>query len=324
MRSFSEHVAVITDANLRAVGEKLHTAIQKTGARCHLLILPPGEHAKSFSFVEKLSRSLARLGVKRDGCLVGLGGGVVLDITGFLASIYMRGIPFISVPTTLLAMCDSSIGGKTGIDLPEGKNLIGSFYHPEHIFMDPLMLKTLPEREFRSGMAEVIKHAIIADRGLFTLLEKRANEVLRRVPTLLEQMVKRNVRIKLKIVKKDERESIRLKKAGAKDSRMLLNYGHTVGHALETLSKFRLSHGEAVAIGMVAENRIAVAKKMLREADALRIKNLLRRFHLPVEIPGEFSKSAIEKAMTQDKKHIQGVLYFALPTGIGRARVTAV
>lgn len=319
IKSLAKTFCVITDGNLRRLGEELREQMLDAELKCHLLILPAGEKTKSLEFVGKMSESLLRLKMRRDSCLIGLGGGVIGDLAGFTASIYLRGVTFVSVPTTLLAMCDSSIGGKTGIDLPEGKNLLGTFTDPALIIMDPLLLKNLPERDFRSGLAEIVKHGVIANRAYFSFLEKNAAAILARSPAILKKMIAGSVKIKTRIVAKDRYEKIGAVKTGR--SRMLLNYGHTVGHALEQLSGYTLRHGEAVSIGMVAENRVAVGKNMLKEKDAERIEALLKKFHLPTKMPADYTGSQLKKIMEKDKKNIDGKLWFALPVSIGKARV---
>ena len=320
LRSKAEQFVIIADGNLRSLGEELLGNMRRSGFACNLILAPSGEHAKSLSYVEKISNNLVKLGLKRDGCLIALGGGVIGDLTGFIASIYMRGIPFVSVPTTLLSMGDSSIGGKTGVDLPAGKNLLGTFYPSVLAIMDPLLLKTLPDREFKSGMAEIIKHGIIADRAFFTFMEKNASKITGRQPAALHKLISGSVRIKTGIVKKDERESI--KRTGSR-SRMLLNYGHTVGHALEKLSGDEMPHGEAVAVGMVAENRVAVGKGLLKRRDQEKILAVLKLYKLPTKIPAQYSSAAIKRAIFADKKNIGGKLHFALPVRIGKARIVA-
>lgn len=320
VKTFGKVFAIVTDQNLKALGEELLRALRNAGLTANLLVVPAGEGTKSLAFIEKMARSLAKLGLKRDGILIALGGGVIGDSAGFLASIFMRGVRFISVPTTLLSMGDSSIGGKTGVDIPEGKNMLGTFCDPLMIVMDPLLLKTLPEKEFRCGLAEIVKHAIIADRTFFAFLEKNVSGILRRNPAILKKMITKSVGIKLHIVRSDRQESLR-KKSGA--SRMLLNYGHTVGHAIEQLSNYEIPHGEAVSMGMVAENRVAVGKGLLKEQAAARIVALLKTFHLPTKFPKEFSAAAIKRTMGMDKKHVDGKLHFALPIRIGKANVIA-
>lgn len=317
VRPLGKHFVIITDEHLKKTGEQVLKSMRDAMLQCNLLVIPPGENTKSLSFVEKISRSMAKLGVKRDGCVIALGGGVIGDLAGFVASVYMRGIPFVTVPTTLLAMGDSGIGGKTGVDLPEGKNLVGSFHQPKIILVDTLLLRTLPDRDFRSGLAEIVKHGVIVDRAFFTLLERNTRAIMRRDQKILKKIVSKSIHIKMNIVRKDEKESV--KNTDAPNSRMLLNYGHTVGHALEKLSNYTMTHGEAIAIGMVAENRVAVGKKLLKEKDAERILNLLKTFKLPTKIPSNFTTREIKKALSTDKKNINGKLYFALPVRIGKA-----
>lgn len=312
---------IVTDKNLEKLGKELLGNMRRVGVRCHMILLPPGEQTKTLSFVEKITSSFLKFSLKRDGCLIALGGGVIGDLTGFIASIYTRGIAYISVPTTLLAMGDSSIGGKTGIDLTEGKNLLGTFYNPKMVIMDPLLLKNLPQRDFQSGLAEIIKHAIIADRTFFIMLEKHVNKILQKNPQFLKKIIQRSISIKMNIIKKDEQESLEKIKKGI--SRMLLNYGHTVGHALEKLSNFSITHGYAVSIGMVAENRIAVGKKLLKERDAERIETLLEKLYLPTKIPEQYGAKEIEKTFRMDKKHVDGKLYFSLPIKIGEAKIVS-
>jgi 3-dehydroquinate synthase len=317
IRNLGANFTIITDSNLQYMAEQL-TALMKTEVlKCNSLVLPAGEQTKTLQFIERAAKSLIKMKMKRDSCLIALGGGVIGDFTGFLASIFMRGIPFVAVPTTLLAMCDSAIGSKTGVDLDEGKNLIGTFYASEMVIMDPLLLREMPEKSFRGGMAEVIKHGIIKDAAFFKFLEKNATAILARRPEILKKMISKSVKIKQSVVKSDPKEAIN----PAKDSRMLLNYGHTFGHAIEKLSNFTLPHGDAIAIGMVAENRLAVGKKLLKQLEADRIKRLIKRFNLPTKIPTGFESNAIKRAMELDKKNIGGKLLFALPTKIGHARI---
>ncbi len=308
---------IITDNNLKKLGEELLKKMRGASLRCNMLILPAGEQTKSLTFIERAAKSLLKLKMKRDGCLIALGGGMIGDFTGFLASIYMRGISYISVPTTLLAMGDSSIGGKTGIDMEEGKNLLGTFYNPEIVIMDPLLLRKMPEKSFKYGLSEVVKHAVISDPKFFKFIEKNAAAILNRKPQILKKLIAQSVKIKLRIVGRDPHESLNPKG----DCRMLLNYGHTVGHAIEKLSNYSLPHGEAVSIGMVAENRLAVGKNLLKESDSNRIENLLKRLHLPVKIPSQYSDQELKRAMDMDKKNIGGKLCFALPICIGKARI---
>lgn len=319
VKGLGEKFAIVTDMHLKELGQELLQLMKKAGLKCDLVSILPGEQTKSLAFVEKVVKTFLKIGIKRDSVIIALGGGVIGDLTGFIASVYMRGIPYVSVPTTLLAMVDSSVGGKTGVDLEDGKNLIGTFYYPEITIIDPLLLKSLPEREFRCGMAEIVKKSVIADKNFFNYLWKNSAEILNRKNEFVKKIIEKSVSIKSSIVKKDEIESV--KKINSGSSRMVLNYGHTVGHALEKLSNFELSHGEAVSIGMVAENRVAVGKRILKESESEKILELLKKFHLPTKIPVKFSQADIQKALSSDKKNIGGEILFALPVAIGKVKM---
>lgn len=321
VRAIAKTFAIITDSNLKRQGQELLRLMRNAKLKCNLVVLPAGEETKSLSVVGKAAEHLVRLGIKRDSCIIALGGGVIGDAAGFLAAIYMRGIPFVSVPTTLLAMADSGIGGKTGVDMKEGKNLLGAFCQPKMVIVDISLLRTLNDRAFKNGMAEIIKHGIIADKSFFNFLEKNVKAILSRKLPVLKKIIAKSINIKMNIVRKDEKESI--KKLESSCYRMLLNYGHTVGHALEKLSGYKLPHGEAVAIGMVAENRVAVGHNLLKEKGAKRIYELIKAFGLPVKIPSQYSSAEIKKALESDKKNINGKLYFALPARIGKAVIKA-
>lgn len=275
-----------------------------------LILVPDGEDAKQWSIVEALLGKLLDAGLDRKSTIIALGGGTVGDLAGFAASIYMRGIDVIQIPTTLLAMVDSSIGGKTAVNHPKGKNLVGSFHQPSQVLIDPVFLETLPEREIRSGLAEVIKYGVIADVELFELLESKELDEIS-----LEDMgeiIARCATTKAYYVERDEedREGIRA----------ALNYGHTLGHAVETLSKHVLNHGEGVAIGMIAAARISKGNDLLSELDYLRIHNLVEKYRLPSKIP-TLDHSEIIEVMHRDKKAEEGKIRFVLPSGIGREPV---
>ncbi len=242
-----------------------------------------------------------------------LGGGVSGDMTGFLASIYMRGIPFVQVPTTLLAQVDSSVGGKTGVDISEGKNLIGTFYQPRAVFIDTLVLDTLPEQEFLGGMAEVIKYGVIRDPEFFTFLEENRTGILAREQALLTSLIGRCCRIKADVVEEDEREG---------DLRRILNFGHTIGHAVEAASNFQLIHGLAISIGMRAAADLAVLAGLLPRQDAARLRTLLADYGLPVSVPADLDRASIKAFLKTDKKTIGGRVFFVLPEAIGRVVIT--
>ena len=287
-------------------GEKIARAIDDY----ELILVPDGEEAKQWGIVEDLLGKLLDAGLDRKSTVIALGGGTVGDLAGFAASIYMRGIDVIQIPTTLLAMVDSSIGGKTAVNHPKGKNLVGRFHQPSQVLIDPMFLETLPEREKRSGLAEVIKYSVIADAQLFELLEDKTLDELS-----LEDMVEiitRCATTKAYYVERDEEDS--------KGIRAALNYGHTLGHAVETLSKHVLNHGEGVAIGMIAAALISKDSDLLSELDYIRIHNLVEKYKLPSKIPN-LDHSKIIEVMRRDKKAEDGKIRFVLPSGIGREPV---
>ena len=275
------------------------------------LFLEPGEKYKTLATVEKLLRQMVRAGGDRGSLLIAFGGGIVGDVGGFLAAIYMRGIPYIQVPTTLLAQVDSSVGGKTGVNLPEGKNLVGSFHHPLAVFADIGVLGTLPDRELRAGLMESIKAGIIRDRALVRFMEEHADEVLGRDPKALEKVIAASIRMKAGVVNRDEREG---------GLRMILNFGHTVGHALEQATGYKtLLHGEAVGWGMVAALYLARQRGTISRAQFERLERLIHLYGpLP---PLKLRAAKVAAATGVDKKNVGGVRRFVLPLGIGDAGV---
>jgi len=303
-----QRYVIITDAHLNRQGESLLAAFRRRGLTCDLISFPAGEGSKSRRVRDEVEDGIIRLGAGRDTALVALGGGVVGDLVGFVAATFKRGIPYVQVPTTLIGMVDASIGGKTGINHPAGKNLIGAFHQPAAVYIDVDHLKTLPDRHYASGLAEVIKCGVIADRTLFASLETQLDRILRREPDLMSGVIEACCRIKARVVMEDPRESSR---------RKILNYGHTIGHAIETLSGFHLAHGEAVAIGMVAEARLAERLGLLTTEAAARIARLCDATGLPTAVPPAFTPSAILQVARHDKKNRQGRIAYALPTRIG-------
>jgi 3-dehydroquinate synthase len=233
------------------------------------------------------------------------------DLAGFVAATWQRGVPLVQLPTTLLAMVDASIGGKTGVNVPQGKNLVGAIHQPHAVYADIATLKTLPEGVFRDGIAEIVKGGVIADAGLFRWLESNVKPLLARRRSVLIEAVERGVRVKARVVRRDERESGR---------RAILNFGHTIGHALESVSGYRLSHGSAVSIGMAVEARLALDHCGLRESVAARIVALLAEFGLPTTIPRALSPTRIRAATHHDKKARSGKARYALPVALGRMR----
>lgn len=319
-RPLGHRYVVISDAAvMRLYGRKLVQVLRDAGLRVDGLAFRPGEKSKTRRVKEQLEDALLRLGVGRDGVILAVGGGVTGDLAGFVAATYCRGIPYVQVPTSLLAMVDSSIGGKTGVDTGRGKNLIGAFYHPRRVYVDVGTLDTLPEREFSSGLAEVVKHAVIGDRELFVFLERFAPQVLARAPEVMREVLRRSIWLKAQVVESDPREQNR---------RRVLNYGHTLGHALETLSGYQMRHGEAVSLGMVLEGRLAMALGYFPAAECQRQNTLLERLGLPVRLEGAMKKwggrkVSVEKiiALTYvDKKARQGRPEYALPARIGRMK----
>ena len=300
---FRGRKALVTTPNIFEIyGGKVQSQLDD----CEIIIVPDGEDAKQWNIVEDLLGKLIDAGLDRNSTLIALGGGTVGDLTGFGASIYMRGISVIQIPTTLLAMVDSSIGGKTAINHPKGKNLVGSFHQPSKVIIDPTLLETLPERETRSGLAEVIKYGVISDLELFQLLESKKPEKL--TMDDMAEIIARCASIKARYVEEDEEDR--------KGIRAALNYGHTSGHAIETLSNHKVNHGEGVSIGMKIAASIALKKGLLTVQDYHRIVNLLREYRLPTETPNLDVTKMIE-VMHRDKK-AEKQIRFVLPTGIGK------
>ncbi len=301
---------IVTDSNVEDyIGHDLMTIFRQGGYDgARLLSFPAGEQSKNMGTLVELARSLVGLGADRSSLLVALGGGVTGDICGFLASIYMRGVDFVQIPTTLLAQVDSSVGGKTGVDLPEGKNLLGTFAQPRLVLADIGVLCTLPASEIRNGIAEIIKYGMIKDAGLFQRLEQEWWDVVNLEPYITAYLVKRSCQIKAEVVSKDEREG---------GYRRILNFGHTIGHAVEAASDYKISHGAAVAMGMVAVARISVARGLLSPEELDRLVALLKRFDLPVSIPESIPASVIVENMKRDKKVKDGKVHFILAKGIG-------
>jgi 3-dehydroquinate synthase len=269
---------------------------------------PSGEASKTREWWARLTDQLLERGLGRDSGVVALGGGVAGDLAGFVAATYMRGLPYVQVPTTLLAMLDASVGGKTGVDTPRGKNMVGAFHPPSAVIADPAALRTLPEREFRAGLAEAVKHGLIADREYFGWMEREAPALLARDLDSLTALVRRSVEIKAEVVSADEREGGR---------RAVLNAGHTVAHALELVTDYTLAHGEAVALGLVAEcelaERLALAPAGLRG----RVTALLERLGLPTRLDRAAPPDALLAAMAGDKKNRAGRVRFTLPCDLG-------
>lgn len=294
-------LVVITDRNVaRALPSPLPVPT---------LVVPAGERSKSRRRWADLSDRLLEIGYGRHSAVVALGGGVVGDLAGFVAATYLRGVPWLQVPTTVLAMVDASVGGKTGVDTARGKNLIGAFHPPAAVVADPRALRTLPEAVFRAGLAEVIKHGVIADAPYFRWVEREAPAILARDESTLVELVRRSVELKGAIVERDEFES---------GERATLNAGHTVAHAIEAVSGFVVPHGEAVAIGLVAEAALSEALGLAESGLAAMIRDAAAPLGLPVSLPQNFRVDDLLAAMTHDKKNRDGAIRFALPAALGR------
>ncbi|TAN04355.1 MAG: 3-dehydroquinate synthase [Rhodanobacteraceae bacterium] len=308
------HALIVSDGNVAPLyAARLQTALSRGGLLTNTLVLPAGEAHKHLDAVSKVLDALAQLGATRDACVLALGGGVVGDIAGFAAACWMRGIDFVQFPTTLLAMVDSSVGGKTGVDHAAGKNLIGAFHQPRAVIADLDTLATLPGRELRAGLAEVVKTACIGDAAFFAWLEENADKLLARDTDTLTHAIATCCRFKAGVVERDERET---------GERALLNFGHTFGHALETETGYgTLLHGEAVAIGMGLAARLSTNLGMASDADMQRLQSLLQRIGLPVSLPAGANADALLARMRLDKKNRAGALRLILWRGIGRAEI---
>ena len=293
----------------RAIGKGVQRGVGvKNRGAVHLM--NDSESAKNLRTVELLARDLVKGGADRKSLLIAVGGGVVGDVAGFVAASYLRGVALVHVPTTVVAQVDSSIGGKTGVNLPEGKNLVGAFYPPRLVLSDPEVLRTLPEREFLGGLAEIIKHAVIADAAMFAYLEENMERVERRNRVALDYLIPRNVAIKARVVTRDERES---------GLREILNFGHTFAHALESVTHYkRYQHGEAVAWGMMAAALLGHETGVTRADDVSRIVSLVRRMG-PLPAWPRVPARALLEAMRSDKKARDGKLRFVLTPRIGKA-----
>ncbi|MGQ0636386.1 MAG: 3-dehydroquinate synthase [Planctomycetaceae bacterium] len=311
---------IVTDENVREPhAARVAQSLQQAGWRSDAIVLPPGEQTKSQSFLTAIYDRLVDLHADRQTLIVAVGGGVIGDLAGFAAATYGRGVPFVQVPTTLLAQVDSSVGGKVAINHPRGKNLIGAFYQPLGVLIDTAVLSTLPDRDYRSGLAEVAKYGVILDAEFFEFLEQNVSRLATRDAAALRQVIGRSCSLKAMIVERDEYEQTGL--------RSVLNYGHTFGHAFEALYGYgEMQHGEAVAIGMTCAARLAERLKRIDAAVTQRQTALLAALGLPVELPegGRPEMDAILEAMRLDKKSVGGELRFVLPTRLGQVDLVPV
>jgi len=305
---------VVTNPRLKGLyGKKLKGLLRSIGYSVKCQIIPDSERAKSASVCIKILNKIAEYDTKKRIFIIAFGGGVVGDLAGFIASIYRRGIPYVQIPTTLLSQVDSAIGGKVAIDLPVGKNLAGSFYQPRLVVSDVSLLKSLPSFEVKNGLAEIVKYGIIKDEEFFAKLEEKHKDIFDLKTDFMDYVMHRCSKIKAEVVQRDERDK--------KDIRIILNYGHTIGHAIEAAGGYKnYTHGEAVAIGMLAEAELAYNLGFLKKRSLLRIENLLKAIGLPTFTRG-VQLSRVLKAQEHDKKIISGVNRFVLPTRIGRVKV---
>ncbi len=315
----SRRAFVVSDAHVwQPHGEAVLSVLEEAGWECGRFVMEPGESSKSLAVAAEMYDALVDMSADRQTIVIAVGGGVVGDAAGFVAATYARGLPFVQVPTSLLADVDSSVGGKVAVNHPRAKNMIGAFHQPIGVYIDTTMLQTLPEREFRSGLAEVVKYGVILDPQFFAQLEETAELLLRREEATLRQTIARCCRLKADVVEQDECEQTGL--------RQILNYGHTFAHAFEALSGYgRLLHGEAVAIGMVCASRLAERKKLIDAEVTQRQVALLERLGLPTRLPADlsFSVQDVIDRMRVDKKSVGGQFRFVLPTSLGSVRTFA-
>ncbi|MFA7231554.1 MAG: 3-dehydroquinate synthase [Victivallaceae bacterium] len=304
----------VTDSNVGPLYERhLRKILIATGADNSDFIFPAGEENKTMDTITAICRQCVLRGLDRKSLIIALGGGVCGDMAGFSAAVYMRGIDFIQIPTTLLAAVDSSVGGKTGVDLPEGKNLVGAFWQPKLVLMDTTVLNTLPEKEIRCGLAEVVKYGVIMDKDFFAKLENNVDRIKALDLEFYAEIIARCCELKAQVVTEDEHEN---------GIRAILNYGHTFGHAVELLSDFKMSHGEAVAVGMNMAMKLSALTGMVSESEAARQKELLLRLGLPCSVPASYKPDEILAAMGRDKKKVGSKLKLVLPVSIGEVKVT--
>ena len=302
---------VIADEKAHSYASKTQISMEAVGIPTHIYKIPSGETSKNLETVRQVYTWLAERKAERGHLILAVGGGVVGDLVGFVAATYLRGIPFVQIPTTLLAMMDASIGGKVAVDMPQGKNLVGAFYQPKFVLSDVETLKTLPVRELTSGWAEAIKHGLILDDGLLDTFESHVSELKSLDPEIATETIRRSVAIKAGVVSQDEKETLGI--------RILLNYGHTIGHAIESITGYtEYLHGEAVSVGMMGAAKIGELLQIMDVDDVERQKKVLQAYGLPVSAPG-LNSEAIISAMTSDKKTTGGSINWVLLDGIGKA-----
>ena len=305
---------IITDENvMRPYGRNAQWALQRAGIKAHCFIIPAGETSKSFQLAQEIYEWLVGLKAERGQPIVAIGGGVSGDLGGFIASTFLRGVPFVQVPTSMAAMVDASIGGKVAVNLPQAKNMVGAFYQPRAVLADVQALSTLGKRELAEGWAEAIKHGLILDPSLVDVFEEHAEALMDVEPEISTEVIRRSMAIKADIVSQDERETLGI--------RILLNYGHTIGHALEASTEYgRFMHGEGVSVGMMGAARIAGEMGMIGDDIVARQRTLLQRFNLPITAP-DIDLDAVRRAMSLDKKTVGGANRWVLLEDVGKATV---
>ncbi len=311
---FSPVLAVVSNPTVFGLyGERVIGSLKEAGFTCFHILIPDGEEYKDYFWTYHILTELLRKKLDRNSCVVALGGGVIGDITGYAASVYMRGVHFVQVPTTLLSQVDSSVGGKTGVNHALGKNMIGTFYQPRLVWTDITALKTLPKRELLCGIAEIIKYGVIWDEKFFDFMERNREALLDLQEDVLKTVIRRSCEIKAEVVSRDERES---------GLRAILNYGHTIGHAIETETGYsRFLHGEAVAVGMHLAARLSEAMGIMGSEKVLRIQSLIKAYGLPYELPSGLDIDRLVSHMRMDKKAVASEMKFVLPEEIGTVRI---
>lgn len=310
----SPKIAIVSTPTIFSLyGKPVLDSVKKAGFDTMTVSIPDGEEYKDLLWLQHIYNELLTHKLDRSSALIALGGGVIGDIAGFAASTYMRGISYIQIPTTLLAQVDSSVGGKTGVNHKLGKNMIGTFWQPRLVWIDVDTLKTLPKREMLAGLAEVIKYGVIYDEDLFSTIEENRNKILNLDSTIVIHTIKRSCEIKAEVVSKDERET---------GLRSILNYGHTIGHAIETATDYkRYLHGEAIAIGMYLEARLSYKLELIDKEAVSRIRRLIESFGLPSALPTDIDMNHILLSMQLDKKAVAGTLKFIFPEKIGKVKI---
>ncbi len=312
---FSSRVLVISDTNVGKVyGEKILELLRRAGKQPAMHNVPAGESSKSLEEAEHAYTKAIEQGLDRKSAIVALGGGVVGDLAGFIAATYMRGVPFVQIPTSLLAQVDSSVGGKVAVNHRLGKNLIGAFYQPKRVFIDLDCLSTLPRREIFTGLGEIVKYGVIYDEAFFSYMEEHSEDILAMQLPAIEHLVVRSCEIKAQVVAEDEKET---------GLRAILNFGHTMGHAIEKETRFvRYNHGEAVAVGMLGAAYLSREMGLIGNAEVARIRGLIEKFSLPTQADG-CTEEGMYASIFHDKKAVDGKVKWILMEGVGRVRATS-